>query len=335
MGSFNIFLIALLSASICSLHAKALCTEYQLPDGFKSEGITKGQGSTFYVGSLLDGRIYRGDLDSCTGEVLDSTKDSDEGMVVGMDYYKNMLVLAGGRSCKVVIRDRTGRLRKTVQIESHPDDGCFLNDVKIGKKNVYVTNSFAKEIYMISIHELRSRRRNVVFKTINTNCSIPFTAGQFNNNGIEVVQVDKQEQLLVANYFDGSVFLVNPTSGNAKRVKLDIDLQSPDGLLLEKDRQSDEVFLSVVENSRGMVSLFRLSDDYETGSLVSYLADTRMLGYNNPKEHEVNITYSNQFPTTHTRINGEYLVVLGRFADCAPFQPCPNVSFNVLQISLP
>ena len=33
-----------------------------LPDGFQPEGIAVGKGSTFYVGSIPTGAIYRGDL---------------------------------------------------------------------------------------------------------------------------------------------------------------------------------------------------------------------------------------------------------------------------------
>src|SRR3712207_3026169 len=34
----------------------------KLPNGFEPEGIATGRGTSFYVGSLLDGRIYRGNL---------------------------------------------------------------------------------------------------------------------------------------------------------------------------------------------------------------------------------------------------------------------------------
>ena len=41
-----------------------------LPDGIRPEGITSGPGTTFYVGSLADGRIVRGDLLTASVSVL-------------------------------------------------------------------------------------------------------------------------------------------------------------------------------------------------------------------------------------------------------------------------
>ena len=40
-----------------------------LPDGFQPEGIVTGRGTSFYVGSLRDGTIYRGDLRTGEGRV--------------------------------------------------------------------------------------------------------------------------------------------------------------------------------------------------------------------------------------------------------------------------
>ena len=41
-----------------------------LPDGFRPEGIAVGNSSTFYVGSLANGAIYRGDLRTGEGSLL-------------------------------------------------------------------------------------------------------------------------------------------------------------------------------------------------------------------------------------------------------------------------
>ena len=41
-----------------------------LPDGFAPEGIAVGRGSSFYVGSLADGSVYRGDLRTGEGDVI-------------------------------------------------------------------------------------------------------------------------------------------------------------------------------------------------------------------------------------------------------------------------
>ena len=38
-----------------------------LPNGFRPEGISAGRGTSFYVGSLVDGAIYRGDVRTGAG----------------------------------------------------------------------------------------------------------------------------------------------------------------------------------------------------------------------------------------------------------------------------
>ena len=40
-----------------------------LPNGFQPEGIASGRGTTFYVGSIPTGAVYRGDLRSGEGAI--------------------------------------------------------------------------------------------------------------------------------------------------------------------------------------------------------------------------------------------------------------------------
>jgi hypothetical protein len=41
-----------------------------LPDGWQPEGIAVGRGASFYVGSLLTGAVYGGDLRTGEGEIV-------------------------------------------------------------------------------------------------------------------------------------------------------------------------------------------------------------------------------------------------------------------------
>src|SRR5512133_3307539 len=67
-----------------------------LPTGFQPEGITVGQGSTFYTGSLANGAIYRGDLRTGEGSVF--IPGSAGQVSVGMKYDESShyLFVAGG-----------------------------------------------------------------------------------------------------------------------------------------------------------------------------------------------------------------------------------------------
>ena len=66
--------VALLAAAILSGGApagqQAFPDVIQLPRGFQPEGIEVGKGTTFYVGSVANGAVYRGDLRTGRGSIL-------------------------------------------------------------------------------------------------------------------------------------------------------------------------------------------------------------------------------------------------------------------------
>ena len=68
-----IALVSLLLAGtmpVAVARAKAFPETVSLPDGFYPEGIAVGRGHDFYVGSLLNGALYKGDLRTGDGSVL-------------------------------------------------------------------------------------------------------------------------------------------------------------------------------------------------------------------------------------------------------------------------
>ena len=66
-------------------------------DDFQPEGIAVGEGNSFYVGSLRDGDIYRGDLRSGVGALLVDHEAGAGRVAVGMrvDRARDWLVVAG------------------------------------------------------------------------------------------------------------------------------------------------------------------------------------------------------------------------------------------------
>ena len=61
--SLAILLLVVLSfSSIGSTFAQSFPDVIPLPDGFQPEGTATGKGTTFYVGSIPTGAVYRGDL---------------------------------------------------------------------------------------------------------------------------------------------------------------------------------------------------------------------------------------------------------------------------------
>lgn len=67
-----------------------------LPDGFQPEGIAVGTGTTFYVGSIPTGAVYRGDLRTGEGEVLVPAQTGRA--AIGLKYHERagLLFVAGG-----------------------------------------------------------------------------------------------------------------------------------------------------------------------------------------------------------------------------------------------
>ena len=59
-----------------------------LPNGIQPEGIATGRGTDFFVGSLADGRIYKGDLR--TGEVLATESEMNPQIIYGEDLMSRI-----------------------------------------------------------------------------------------------------------------------------------------------------------------------------------------------------------------------------------------------------
>src|SRR5689334_10354962 len=65
-----LLLLAFGLISVGAMPAQAFPDVIPLPNGFQPEGIASGNGTTFYVGSIPTGAIYRGDLRTGEGAVL-------------------------------------------------------------------------------------------------------------------------------------------------------------------------------------------------------------------------------------------------------------------------
>ena len=66
-----------------------------LPDGFRPEGVATGRSTSFYVGSLADGAIYRGNVVTGEGGIL--IPGTQGGVAVGLEVdSRNRLFVAGG-----------------------------------------------------------------------------------------------------------------------------------------------------------------------------------------------------------------------------------------------
>jgi hypothetical protein len=276
-----------------------------LPDGFRPEGIERGRGTSFFVGSLVDGANWRGDLRTGSREEL--ADGAPGGVSVGIAYEasRNRLWVAGGgpgffSAGDVRVYDASsGALLATYK----PGAVGFLNDVAITHDAVYVTDSFNAQLVVIPLPADGS------LPSTNSATLLPVTGEDFeqtpdvaNLNGI----VAKSGVLIVAQSNTGQLFRVDPDTGIAETVDLGgAELPGPDGLELRGNT------LYVVGG--GLVTVVRLGARLASGVVLGEITDPGL-----------------DVPTTATVAAGRLWVVNARFNT----PPSPSTEYWITQLPL-
>jgi hypothetical protein len=235
-----------------------------LPDDFAPEGIAVGPGSTFYVGSLVDGDIYRGDLRTGKGSVfIDVSGRFALGMKVDERHHR--LFVAGGPSGRGYVYDlRTGRTLR--QLRFAPPGTALVNDVTLTRHAAYFTDSFGPKIYKVPLrHHGRTGRPRTITVTGPAAVNNP---GGFGLNGIAAAWGGRT---LIVDHSDlGALFTVDPRTGRSRLIRLargSLVPGTPDGILL------DGRTLWVVENFANTLVKVRLARSLRAGRVVAERSD--------------------------------------------------------------
>ncbi|PHN06114.1 SMP-30/gluconolactonase/LRE family protein [Flavilitoribacter nigricans] len=275
-----------------------------LPDGFKPEGIVAGTGSDFYVGSLADGSIYRGDFRTGSGEVFYTPDGANT--AVGMSFdsrTKYLFVAGGGFGTGYIVDTRTG-----TEVVSYDFGGAFVNDVIVTKDAAYFTDSFTPYIYKVPLGPTGSPADAADVEAIELGGDFEFVPGNFNANGIEAIP--DGTALIVVNGGTGDLYLVDPETGDATLIDLNGDsVNNGDGILLVGKT------LYVVQNFLNQIAEVKLSTDYLTGSVEDILTDDDF-----------------RIPTTVTRHGGTLYAVNARFDVAPPQSSAEGIEFNVVRV---
>lgn len=233
-----------------------------LPVDFQPEGIAIGTGSTFYVGSLTGGDVYRGDLRTGRGAVL---VDVSGRAAVGMrvDEPRHRLFVAGGASGHAYVYDtRTGS--QLADLTLTRSTTRLVNDVVLTSRAAYFTDTLAPRIYEVPIAADGSLGTP---RTITVTGPASAT-GALGLNGIEAPWHGRT--LIVNHTHLGSLFTVDPGTGASRRITLTSGALTPDtldGLLLHgRD-------LWVVENFANALVKVTLSPDLSTGRVTARVTD--------------------------------------------------------------
>jgi hypothetical protein len=307
-------LAALLVAPVMVLStaaASAPSRSVPLPDDFQPEGIAVGEGSTFYVGSLKDGDIYRGDLETGKGKVfVDVSGRAALGMKV--DTERHRLFVAGGVSGRAyVYGTKKGRTLATFRL-TKPGQ-TLVNDVVVTKRAAYFTDTLAPRVYRVPIARDGSfgKPRTITVKG-------PAAAtGDLGLNGIDAARGGST--LIVSHTALGALFTINPRTGRSREITITkgtLAAGTLDGILL------DGRDLWVVENAVNTLAKVRLSPNLKRGAIVAEVRDPLF-----------------RFPTTVADYGCELALVNARFdlGFPPPFGPGapPGTDFDVVVLKKP
>ena len=305
-------LASVLAVSVLALPAAAapFPSPVPLPVDFQPEGIAIGTGSTFYVGSLWDGDIYRGNLRSGAGDLFIDVSDR-QALGMRVDEGRHMLFVAGGFTGHAYVYDtRTG---KTLADFSLGTPGTTLvNDVALTRHAAYFTETFAPVIYKVPIAAHRS---------FGPAQAIPVTgpAGVVTDGfGLNGIDASPDGSILLVDHTDlGILATVDPATGHSVEVAITAGSLVPgtlDGLQLRGHTAW------VVENFANTIAEVRLSADLSTGAVVQTISDP-IQGADDRGD-----------PRLQAR-SREQSVRPGLPATIGPGAP-PGTEFNVVQLSM-
>jgi sugar lactone lactonase YvrE len=270
-----------------------------LPNGFQPEGITAGRGKTFYVGSLVDGAIYRGNVRTGRGRVVIPGAGHP---AVGTELdHRRLLWVAGGDTGEArVYNTRTGNLRRTYRLA--PAGTTFINDVVVTRTAAYFTDSVRPRLYVVPI---RPNGRLGPARPLRYSGELVYQPG-FNVNGIEASPNGRV--LLVIQSNTGNLYRVNARTGRTRQVDLNgASLANGDGIL----RHGRTLY--VVRNQDNEIAVVHLRKHYRSGRLVDTLTDPDFI-----------------VPTTVARIGSALYAVNARFG--SPPVPTPDTEYTVVRV---
>jgi hypothetical protein len=232
-----------------------------LPNGFQPEGIATGRGTSFYVGSLVDGRIYRGNLRTGAGATLVDGVDGRVAVGIEVDRRNRIWVAGGPTGAARVYNARTGRLLRSYSLVAA--NTGFVNDVVVTHRAAFFTDSVNQVLYRVAIGR---HGRLGAKSTMPITGQLVYEAG-FNANGIEAGP--RGRALLVVQSNTGKLFKVSASSGDSAEVKLSGGtLEAGDGLLRIGRK------LYAVQNQLNQIAEVRLGPRYHRGDIRRTLTDS-------------------------------------------------------------
>ena len=234
----------------------------QLPNGFRPEGIEVGKGTTFYVGSVASGAIYRGDLRTGIVRPLVEGGHGRPATGIELDRRHRLFVAGAGSGNGYVYDARTGALLRAYNFATGT---TFINDVVVTKRAAYFTDSQKNVFYRVPLGP-GGRLGDAQPITLGGDY-VHVGGGQFNLNGIDSTKNGKT--LVAVQTSGGKLYGIDPKTGVANLITLADGESVPngDGILL------DGRTLYVVQNQLNKVAVIALDTSLSSGRVVTRLTD--------------------------------------------------------------
>jgi sugar lactone lactonase YvrE len=273
----------------------------RLPNGFQPEGISIS-GSTFYVGSIPTGAVYRGSLVTGRGSVL--VRGASGRAAIGVEVDRGRIFVAGGDTGRGFVYDaRTGRELASYAFVA--DGSGFVNDVVVTRRAAWFTDSRNAFLYRLPLGAGGRPPAATAFQKVPLRGQIRYVSG-FNVNGIDATSEGRTLVIVQSN--TGRLFTVNPT-GVARSISLrGGTVANGDGVLLSGRT------LYVVRNQDNVIAVVSLSSDLRRGRIVRSIADRRF-----------------DVPTTADESGRFLYAVNARFGT----NPMPSTRYDVIRVQKP
>jgi sugar lactone lactonase YvrE len=266
LGALAGFCAILVAGSPAAAEQKAEAFPHviQLPTGFRPEGIEVGNGTTFYVGSVFSGAIYRGNLRTGEGATLPGVTGT-AATGIELDHHNRLFVAGAGTGNGYVYDAQTGAPIRTYNFASAP---TFINDVVVTHDAAYFTDSQKAVLYKVPIGPGGALGDA---QPINLGGGYVHVAGAFNLNGIDATP-DGKTLIAVQTAGGGKLYRIDPATGVATLISLAGGESVPngDGILLTGKT------LYVVQNQLNKVAVIALAPDLGSGRVVTRLEDSAL-----------------------------------------------------------
>ncbi|MEV4238288.1 MULTISPECIES: superoxide dismutase [unclassified Nocardia] len=243
----------------------AFHTTIVLPAGFRPEGIAIGALPVAYLGSQVDGSIYRVSLMTGQGAIL-SPGHGSPSLGLRLDHRGRLFVAGGTAGDARVVDNRTGVVSASYRFGTPPD--TFVNDVVLTSTGAWFTDSRAPALYHLPVGRDGALPPPEAVVRLPLSGDIDYVPGAFNANGI--VRTPDGTGLIIVQSVTGQLFRVDPSTGVTRQIDLGAEtVPDGDGLLLCGSR------LLVVQNRRNAIAVITLNAAGTTGSIEQRVTDPR------------------------------------------------------------